>query len=257
MASRSAVTRRALGARLGGVREPWLRRAAVFGAPAVLPRRAGGRHHQLGAARRPRPALHLAHRRDTGLQRAGLARMGPAAAGVAALLRLLAAYDYLRGAVSVTAAQAQVVPQIDFDKALFGGPVPSGWLQQRLWDVGQDVHWYDYAAWIVDLTASLRRPDYGRGPGARRPRALPPVRRRPRSSLKPLPCSPPTGPIPRSLRAAGGRRTPSPGCLDRVRAPTVPGDLWACRAVELDLREQRSSSTRSTWPCRRCTPRSR
>ena len=36
--------------------------------------------------------------------------------------RLLAAYDYLRGAVSVTAGQAHVIPQIDFDKALFARP---------------------------------------------------------------------------------------------------------------------------------------
>ena len=35
---------------------------------------------------------------------------------------LLAAYDYLRGAVSVTAASAHVIPQIDFDKALFARP---------------------------------------------------------------------------------------------------------------------------------------
>jgi hypothetical protein len=53
--------------------------------------------------------------------------------------------------VSVTAASAHVIPQIDFDQALFGGHVPSVWLQQRLWDAAH-LHWYDYAAWAVYMT---------------------------------------------------------------------------------------------------------
>src|SRR3954451_6707233 len=38
---------------------------------------------------------------------------------------LLVAYDYLRGAVSVVPTAAHVTPQIDFDKLLFFGAVPS------------------------------------------------------------------------------------------------------------------------------------
>jgi membrane-associated phospholipid phosphatase len=64
---------------------------------------------------------------------------------------LLATYDYLRGAVSVAPAQAHVLPQIDADKALFGGSVPTVWLQQHLWTPGH-FHWYDYAAWAVYMT---------------------------------------------------------------------------------------------------------
>ena len=64
---------------------------------------------------------------------------------------LLAAYDYLRGAVSVAEGDAHVLPQLDFDKALFGGHVPSVWLQQRLWDASH-LHWYDYGVWAVYMT---------------------------------------------------------------------------------------------------------
>jgi membrane-associated phospholipid phosphatase len=64
---------------------------------------------------------------------------------------LLATYDYVRGAVSVAPAQAHVMPQIDFDKALFGGTVPSVWLQQHLWSAGS-IHWYDYAVWGIYMT---------------------------------------------------------------------------------------------------------
>jgi hypothetical protein len=64
---------------------------------------------------------------------------------------LLAAYDYLRGAVSVAAGQAHVTAQIDVDKALFGGRLPTVWLQQQLWDAGHP-HWYDYGVWAVYLT---------------------------------------------------------------------------------------------------------
>ena len=64
---------------------------------------------------------------------------------------LLVAYDYLRGAVSVAPAQAHVLPQIDFDKLLFSGTIPTVWLQQHMWSAGH-FHWYDYAIWGVYMT---------------------------------------------------------------------------------------------------------
>ena len=64
---------------------------------------------------------------------------------------LLATYDYLRGAVSVSDQLAHVIPQVDVDKFLFGGTVPSVWLQDHLWRPGQ-FHWYDYAVWGVYMT---------------------------------------------------------------------------------------------------------
>lgn len=64
---------------------------------------------------------------------------------------LLVAYDRLRGAVSITPGDAHVLAQIDVDKALFGGHVPTVWLQERLWDP-QHLRWYDYGVWSVYLT---------------------------------------------------------------------------------------------------------
>jgi PAP2 superfamily len=66
-------------------------------------------------------------------------------------LGLLVAYDFLRGAVEVAPDRAHVVPQLDFDKALGGGAVPTVWLQQHLWSPGQ-LHWYDYGVWAVYMT---------------------------------------------------------------------------------------------------------
>lgn len=64
---------------------------------------------------------------------------------------LLATYDYLRGAVSVPESLAHVTPQIDFDQFVFGGTVPTVWLQRHLWDPAH-LHWYDYGVWGVYMT---------------------------------------------------------------------------------------------------------
>ena len=64
---------------------------------------------------------------------------------------LLVAYDFLRGAVAVSPAQAHVDPQLDLDKALGGGTVPTVWLQHHLWHAGHP-RWYDYGVWAVYMT---------------------------------------------------------------------------------------------------------
>jgi hypothetical protein len=150
MASRSAVTPRPLRARLGD-RSTWLRRAAVFGVPAgyVVALTVVTVSWGLPVAR-DQLFIWLV---------AGLAAFSvPAWRGWGGLLLewlpvfgVLVAYDYLRGAVSVTAAQAHVVPQIDFDKALFAGHLPTVWLQEHLWHAG-DPRFYDYAVWAVYMT---------------------------------------------------------------------------------------------------------
>ncbi len=66
-------------------------------------------------------------------------------------LGLLVLYDFLRGAVSVTPQQAFVMPQLDLDRFLGAGTVPTVWLQQHLWDTWH-AHWYDYAVWAVYLS---------------------------------------------------------------------------------------------------------
>jgi hypothetical protein len=150
MASQSAVESRPFSAPVVA-RAPWLRRAAVFGAPAayVVALTAVTISWGLPVAR-DQLFIWLV---------AGLAAFSvPAWRGWGGMLLewlpvfgLLAAYDYLRGAVSVTAGQAHVVPQIDFDKALFGGQLPTVWLQEHLWHAAQP-RWYDYAVWGVYMT---------------------------------------------------------------------------------------------------------
>jgi membrane-associated phospholipid phosphatase len=67
------------------------------------------------------------------------------------LLGLLVGYDYLRGAVSVPDANAHVTPQIDVDRWLGGGQVPTVWLQHHLYDPGH-LHWYDVGIWCTYLS---------------------------------------------------------------------------------------------------------
>ncbi len=64
---------------------------------------------------------------------------------------LLVAYDFLRGAVAVAPDKAHVTAQLDLDKWLGGGQVPTVWLQQHLWHAGHP-HWYDYGIWGVYMT---------------------------------------------------------------------------------------------------------
>jgi len=66
-------------------------------------------------------------------------------------LGLLVVYDELRGAVSVPPDRAHVTAQIDVDRVLGLGHVPTVWLQQHLWNPGH-LHWYDYAVWGVYMT---------------------------------------------------------------------------------------------------------
>jgi membrane-associated phospholipid phosphatase len=63
---------------------------------------------------------------------------------------VLFAYDLLRGYADALFS-AHVWPQLRADELLDGGPVPTVWLQQRLWDP-RHIDWIDYAAWSVYLT---------------------------------------------------------------------------------------------------------
>jgi PAP2 superfamily len=150
MASQSAVEPRPVAVSLDR-RSVWLRRAVVFGVPAGY----------VAALALVTVSWGLPVARDQLFiwLVAGLAAFSvPAWRGWGGMLLewlpffgLLVAYDYLRGAVSVTAGQAHVVPQIDLDKALFGGQLPTVWLQEHLWHAA-DPRWYDYAVWGVYMT---------------------------------------------------------------------------------------------------------
>jgi len=63
----------------------------------------------------------------------------------------LLVYDLLRG-VADSVFAAHVYPQLRVDEWLFGGSVPTVWLQERIWHGEHDLHWWDYAAWLVYLT---------------------------------------------------------------------------------------------------------
>src|SRR3954452_12665243 len=63
----------------------------------------------------------------------------------------LLAYDLLRG-VADSPFEAHVYPQLHVDEWLFGGSVPTVWLQNRFWHGELHIHWWDYVAWLVELT---------------------------------------------------------------------------------------------------------
>jgi membrane-associated phospholipid phosphatase len=64
---------------------------------------------------------------------------------------VLFAYDLLRG-VADSFFAAHVWPQLRADELLFGGIVPTVWLQEQLWDGPRSIGWIDYASWAVYLT---------------------------------------------------------------------------------------------------------
>ena len=62
---------------------------------------------------------------------------------------LLAVYDLLRGHADGLLFSTWYRPQLEADAFLFGGNVPTVWLQDRLWHGSDSVRWYDYVAWAV------------------------------------------------------------------------------------------------------------
>lgn len=65
---------------------------------------------------------------------------------------ILVAYDLLRGYVGANPLfPPYFLPQIDADRLLFGGSVPTVWLQERLYQVGA-LPWYDVVSWAIYMT---------------------------------------------------------------------------------------------------------
>src|SRR5581483_10998875 len=65
---------------------------------------------------------------------------------------VLVLYDLARGVADNTGLPAHVWPQIDADKVIGLGTVPTVWLQRQLWHGRHDLRWWDYAAWGVYIT---------------------------------------------------------------------------------------------------------
>ena len=64
---------------------------------------------------------------------------------------VLFAYDLMRGYADSFFAP-HVEPQLRADELLFGGAVPTVWLQDHLWAGPERLGWVDYASWVVYLT---------------------------------------------------------------------------------------------------------
>ncbi len=62
---------------------------------------------------------------------------------------VLAVYDLLRGHADGLLFSTWYRPQLEADAFLFGGNVPTVWLQHQLWHGPETIRWYDYAAWAV------------------------------------------------------------------------------------------------------------
>jgi hypothetical protein len=65
---------------------------------------------------------------------------------------VLIGYDLLRGRADGLLASAAYRPQLEADAFLFGGNVPTVWLQDRLWHGSAHLRWYDYAVWGVYMS---------------------------------------------------------------------------------------------------------
>ncbi|HEY7208235.1 MAG TPA: phosphatase PAP2 family protein [Gaiellaceae bacterium] len=61
-------------------------------------------------------------------------------------------YDLVRGYADGLWLGIHVRPQIDVDRWLGLGSVPTVWLQQHLWHGDADLRWYDYATWLVYMS---------------------------------------------------------------------------------------------------------
>jgi len=65
---------------------------------------------------------------------------------------VLVLYDLARGVADNVGLAAHVWPQIDADRVLGRGTLPTVWLQRQLWHGRHDLRWWDYAAWGVYIT---------------------------------------------------------------------------------------------------------
>jgi membrane-associated phospholipid phosphatase len=68
------------------------------------------------------------------------------------IVALLIAYDIARGHADVDLSAVNYHAQIDFDRFLTGGVLPTDWLQGRLHTRGADPAPWDYALWAIYVT---------------------------------------------------------------------------------------------------------
>jgi len=66
------------------------------------------------------------------------------------LVVLMIVYEELRGVAHLLSPDPYYAPQLDLDRWLFGGNVPTNWLQERLWD-GSVSWWESFLAFLAKL----------------------------------------------------------------------------------------------------------
>jgi hypothetical protein len=74
------------------------------------------------------------------------------------LVTILFVYDFLRGFADGLLFHAHELPQIRLERALFGRPIPTVWLQNHLFHGAHDLQWYDFAAYGVYITHFVLTP---------------------------------------------------------------------------------------------------
>ena len=93
-----------------------------------------------------------------GLLAASLADLKGAVRGVIRdwlpFMGMIIGYDLLRGVSDGLVPHAHSQVAIDFDRAMFGGQLPTVVLQQHFYTL-MHVHWYDYATWAIYSTHFL------------------------------------------------------------------------------------------------------
>ena len=65
---------------------------------------------------------------------------------------MLSLYDLIRGYADGLWLPAHARPQIEADRILGAGSIPTVWLQRRLWHGPAHIRWYDYLAWTTYLS---------------------------------------------------------------------------------------------------------
>lgn len=69
----------------------------------------------------------------------------------APLLAALLIYDYTRGIADTLGMPIRVSDLVDAERFIFGGTVPTVWLQERLYVAGE-THWYDVVAGVTYMS---------------------------------------------------------------------------------------------------------
>lgn len=64
------------------------------------------------------------------------------------ILLVLIIYDHTRGVADTLGMPVRVMELVDSESALFGGVLPTSWLQERLFEPGT-IHWYDTVASVT------------------------------------------------------------------------------------------------------------